>query len=126
MPIDYARRLTGTVRTTRDNTHLGVGLAFVAGIVTDIGIELGKYVYENRRELAGVPPVLADRTRLRLLAMLLSAFFSGGVIGALGFRALGYSATIPLAVVLLGLGAVPAVDDVRSALRDARVRAGDG
>ena len=255
MPIDYARRLTGTVRTRRENTHLGVGLAFVAGatnagaflavsqytshmtgivssmadalvlgqtevfltgvgalcaftlgaattavmvnyarrrrltsafalpllveaalllvfgflgarlqlihsifvpatvsllcfmmglqnavitkiskseirtthvtgIVTDIGIELGKYVYVNRHEIAGEPRVLADRRRLRLLTMLLTAFFSGGVIGALGFRTLGYSATIPLAVVLLSLAAVPAVDDVRSALREERDRDG--
>jgi hypothetical protein len=43
-----------------------------------------------------------------------------GVIGAVGFRAIGYGATIPLAVVLLGLAAVPAVDDVRRALRDER------
>jgi len=87
----------------------------VTVIVTDIGIELGKCVYVNRHEITGPPPVLADRSRLRLLTMLLSAFFSGGVIGALGFRA-----TIPLAVVLLGLAIVPAVDDVRSALRDER------
>lgn len=90
----------------------------VTGIVTDIGIELGTYVYVNRHETAGGPRVLADRKRLRLLTMLLTAFFSGGVIGALGFRAIGYGATIPLAVVLLSLAAVPAVDDVRSALRN--------
>jgi len=53
--------------------------------------------------------------------MLLAAFFSGGMVGALGFRAIGYSATIPLALVLLTLAAVPAFDDVRSALRDERV-----
>ena len=35
-------------------------------------------------EIAGQPRVLADRKRLRLLTMLLSAFFSGGVVGALG------------------------------------------
>ncbi len=91
----------------------------VTGIVTDIGIELGKYVYVNRHEIAGEPRVMADRKRLTLLTMLLAAFFSGGVIGALGFRTIGYSATIPLALVLLSLAAVPAFDDVRSALRDA-------
>ena len=120
MPIDYARRLTGTVRTTRVNTHLGVGLAFVAGIVTDIGLELGKLLYSNRTKIAGEPPVMADRARLALLAMLLAAFFSGGVIGALGFRAIGYSATIPLALVLLILAVVPAVDDVRRAIIEER------
>ena len=92
----------------------------VTGIVTDIGIELGKYFYVNRHDLAGEPRVLADRKRLRLLTMLFTAFFSGGVIGALGFRAIGNSATIPLALVLLTLAAVPAVDDVRSALRNDR------
>ncbi len=251
MPIDYARRLTGTVRTKRENTHLGVGLAFVAGatnagaflavsqytshmtgivssmadalvlgqtgvfltgvgalcafmlgatttaimvnyarrrglasafalpllleaalllvfgflgarlqlihslfvpaavsllcylmglqnavitkiskaeirtthvtgIVTDIGLELGKLLYSNRTKIAGEPPVMADRARLALLAMLLAAFFSGGVIGALGFRAIGYSATIPLALVLLILAVVPAVDDVRRAIIEER------
>ena len=92
----------------------------VTGIVTDIGIELGKYVYVNRHDVAGVPRVMADRRRLAVLCMLLAAFFSGGVIGAIGFRAIGYSATIPLALVLLALAAVPAFDDVRSALWDAR------
>lgn len=92
----------------------------VTGIVTDIGLELGKLLYSNRTKIAGEPPVMADRARLALLAMLLAAFFSGGVIGALGFRAIGYSATIPLALVLLILAVVPAVDDVRRAIIEER------
>jgi uncharacterized membrane protein YoaK (UPF0700 family) len=92
----------------------------VTGIVTDLGIELGKSLYVNRHAIAGEPRIMADRQRVRLLTMLLGAFFAGGVIGAVGFRAIGYGATIPLAVVLLGLAAVPAVDDVRRALRDER------
>jgi hypothetical protein len=88
--------------------------------VTDLGIELGKSLYVNRHASAGEPRIMADRQRVRLLTMLLGAFFAGGVIGAIGFRAIGYGATIPLAVVLLGLAAVPAVDDVRHALRDER------
>ena len=92
----------------------------VTGIVTDIGIELGKYLYVNRHEIAGEPRVMADRNRMRMLVLLLGAFFSGGVIGAIGFRAIGYSTTVPLALVLLTLAAVPAVDDVRNAFRDDR------
>lgn len=104
-------------------SHSVIRTTHVTGIVTDIGIELGKFAYVNRHDVAGVPRVprvMADRRRLAVLCMLLAAFFSGGVIGAFGFRAIGYSATIPLALVLLALAAVPAFDDVRSALWDAR------
>ncbi len=101
-------------------SHAVIRTTHVTGIVTDIGIELGKYVYVNRHQIPGEPRVMADRKRLRVLTMLLVAFLAGGVIGALGFRAIGYSATIPLALVLLALAAVPAFDDVRTALRDER------
>jgi len=101
-------------------SHSVIRTTHVTGIVTDIGIELGKYAYVNRHEIAGEPRVMADRKRLKVLTMLLAAFFSGGVIGALGFRTVGYSATIPLALVLLTLAAVPAFDDVRNAIRDER------
>ena len=85
----------------------------VTGIVTDIGIELGKGVYVNRA--VGMPAVHADRARLRVLSLLLLAFFVGGVAGAFGFSRVGFIATVPLALVLLVLAAVPAVDDVRHA-----------
>lgn len=89
----------------------------VTGLVTDLGIELGKLVYVNR--LVGAPhePVRADRERLRVLLLLLGAFFAGGVLGALGFQRFGYVATIPLAALLGGLAVVPAVDDLRAAWR---------
>jgi uncharacterized membrane protein YoaK (UPF0700 family) len=78
----------------------------VTGMITDIGIELGKAIYRNRE-------VRADRTKLRLLSMLVGLFFVGGVLGALGFRYVGFLVEIPLAVLLVALGAMPVWDDVR-------------
>jgi uncharacterized membrane protein YoaK (UPF0700 family) len=87
----------------------------VTGIVTDLGIELGKLVYVNRHRSALQPRVEADRTRLLTLGALLGGFFVGGVLGALGFQRFGYLATVPLAAVLLLLTLVPVVDDLRRA-----------
>jgi uncharacterized membrane protein YoaK (UPF0700 family) len=85
----------------------------VTGIVTDIGIELGKLVYWNAgTRHAGEPRVTANRSKLILLGMMLAAFFAGGLAGALGFKHLGYASTIPLAALLLVLAIVPVVDDV--------------
>ncbi|MBB3223051.1 YoaK family protein [Pseudoduganella umbonata] len=83
----------------------------ITGVVTDIGIELGKALYPNRDATA--VPVLANRGRLRLLAMLALCFFTGGIAGAMGFARLGYSATVPLAMMLVLLAIVPVVDDLR-------------
>lgn len=82
----------------------------VTGIVTDIGIELGKLCYWNRSP--GLPSVGVDRQRLRILLTLLGCFFLGGVLGALGFNYLGYVSTVPLALFLVLLAGVPAVDDL--------------
>jgi uncharacterized membrane protein YoaK (UPF0700 family) len=84
----------------------------ITGIMTDIGIELGKLLYWNA---AGLPPqhrVRADRSRLRMLCLLAAFFFCGGVIGALGFEHVGYLSTLPLAVMLIALASVPAIDDL--------------
>jgi uncharacterized membrane protein YoaK (UPF0700 family) len=74
----------------------------VTGMVTDLGIELGKLLYWNRDLSDGAAPVvMADRAKLRLLAGLMGSFFTGGVTGALGFQYLGYVACVPLALLLL-------------------------
>jgi uncharacterized membrane protein YoaK (UPF0700 family) len=85
----------------------------VTGVLTDMGIELGRALYWNRDD--GAPRVVANRGRLCLLAGLASSFLAGGVAGATGFARLGYAATVPLACVLVALAIVPVVDDVRRA-----------
>lgn len=86
----------------------------VTGIVTDIGIELGKLVYWNRLQTDPALRVVADRERLTVLTLLLLAFFAGGVVGALGFQQLGYAMTMPLAALLVALALAPAVDDLKA------------
>ncbi|WP_414591333.1 YoaK family protein [Ancylobacter sp. G4_0304] len=76
----------------------------MTGVVTDMGIELGKLLYMNhRRRPAGVPLVMADREKLKLLAMFLALFFCGGVVGALGFNYVGFIFSVPLALLILVL-----------------------
>jgi hypothetical protein len=42
------------------------------------------------------------------------------VAGALGFKTIGYVATVPLALLLSGLAIVPALDDLRARARRRR------
>lgn len=83
----------------------------VTGLVTDLGIELGKLLYVNRHP--DMQPVRADRERLRVHAQLVISFLVGGIAGALGFKALGYISTVPLAITLMLLVMRPALDDWR-------------
>ncbi|AJY31656.1 hypothetical protein BTM_5638 [Burkholderia thailandensis 34] len=86
----------------------------MTGIVTDLGIELGKLFYWNSTHTGpGEPDVYANRRKLRVLGTMLAMFFAGGLAGALGFKHVGYSATIPLAGLLVVLAGVPMLDDLR-------------
>jgi uncharacterized membrane protein YoaK (UPF0700 family) len=87
----------------------------VTGIITDIGIELGKLIYWNGDK--PLTPVLANYVKLRLLSLLLLMFFIGGVVGALCFKHIGFISTIPLAILILVLGVVPVIDDLTEHLR---------
>lgn len=97
-------------------SHAEIRTTHMTGIVTDIGIELGKLLYWNAD--GGRPPrVAANRDRLALLCGLLGCFFAGGVVGALGFRYGGWLATVPLAGLLMVLGIGPVVEDLRGLSR---------
>jgi uncharacterized membrane protein YoaK (UPF0700 family) len=90
----------------------------MTGIVTDIGIELGKAFYINSQvESEHYKPVRANKARLAVLLGLLLSFLAGGVAGAVGFKYVGYASTIPLAVFLVFLAIVPLVDDARTRFR---------
>ena len=85
----------------------------VTGIVTDIGSELGRMFYWNRTlDKEDVGFVRANRERLLLFSGLLMMFLGGGVVGAYGFKTVGFWATIPLALALLALAIVPVIDDM--------------
>ncbi|WP_390893445.1 YoaK family protein [Bosea rubneri] len=75
----------------------------LTGMVTDIGIEMGKLFYWNRRHgPPGARTVAADRRKLAILLRVVGMFFAGGIVGAVGFAQLGYVFTVPLAAILLG------------------------
>ena len=93
-------------------TNAEIRTTHITGIVTDIGIELGKLAYPKRGNYAVEEQLVATRPRLPMLCLLLLFFFVGGLAGALGFKHVGYIATVPLALVLLGLASVPIVDDL--------------
>jgi uncharacterized membrane protein YoaK (UPF0700 family) len=83
----------------------------VTGMVTDIGIALGRIVFTTATEPGvSIGPELAT---LRLLASLVVLFFLGGVTGALGFKHVGFFFTVPLSAVLVLLAIVPVMDDMR-------------
>ena len=54
----------------------------------------------------------ANRERLLINSLLVGCFFGGGVVGALGFKLIGFLFTVPLAAVLLALATVPLSDDL--------------
>jgi uncharacterized membrane protein YoaK (UPF0700 family) len=94
-------RISGAVIRT---TH-------VTGMVTDVGIKLGSMLHAlvNRQPLMeGI-----ERQKLTLLSSLILLFFVGGVIGAVGFKHVGFVFTVPLAAGLMLLAALPVLDDLR-------------
>lgn len=86
----------------------------VTGMVTDIGIELGRLVYWNRGTHPETQEVRADRDNLWLLTSLVALFVTGGVAGAVGFKHVGFLVALPLAAILLVLAVVPVTDDLRN------------
>jgi uncharacterized membrane protein YoaK (UPF0700 family) len=87
----------------------------ITGVVTDIGIELGQLLIRSKQ---------FNKAHLGTLMRLGLAFFIGGVVGALGFNQVGYISTVPLALVLVSLAGVPALDDLRDLLRAWRDKRG--
>ena len=90
----------------------------MTGVVTDLGIEIGRLLYWNRSPAANaIHLVRANRDKLFIHATVLGLFFLGGLIGAQGFKRFGFSATIPLACLLLLLAFPALIVDLRRALR---------
>ncbi|MDO9279427.1 MAG: YoaK family protein [Polaromonas sp.] len=89
----------------------------MTGVITDLGIELGKIFYWNRNQTPADFQVRANRIKLRLYSMLLTTFMAGGLVGAAGFKYLGFIWVLPLATILLLLSLPPLYADLKRYLR---------
>lgn len=110
MLLCFIMGLQNAVITKLSNAEIRT--THLTGLVTDVGIELGKLLYWNSPQLNDQPKVKANRDRLKLLCLLACSFFVGGLSGALGFKHVGFVSTLPLAVLLVTLASVPALDDL--------------
>jgi len=96
-------------------SHAEIRTTHVTGVVTDLGIELGRLLYWNKAATPeGQLPVRADRRKLKTLSIILSAFFLGGLTGAWAFKHIGFSATLPIAALLMALAAPPLLQDLQA------------
>lgn len=111
MLLSFIMGLQNALITKLSNAEIRT--THITGIVTDIGIEIGKLLYWNCTHPNNPPKVTANRPRLRVLILLVGFFFIGGLTGALGFKHVGYVATVPLAFTLMALVVVPIADDLK-------------
>ncbi len=93
-------------------SHSEIRTTHITGLVTDLGIELGKLFYINR--LTRDKMVLGNRSKLRILITLITSFFVGGLMGAIGFKTVGFITTVPLSIILLLLVWRPILNDARN------------
>lgn len=100
--------LTKMSQATIRTTHM-------TGVVTDLGIELGKLLYSSHigRDAAAAQPVHANWGRVRLFSGLLGMFFLGGIAGALGFQHWGFVCVVPLALLLMAVSLPPLWADMK-------------
>jgi uncharacterized membrane protein YoaK (UPF0700 family) len=113
MLLSFIMGLQNAVITKLSNAEIRT--THITGVITDIGIELGKLL--SPTATTATATAAPDRARLCTLAMLALCFFTGGVLGALGFKHLGYVATVPLALTLMALSIIPIADDLHDYLR---------
>lgn len=98
--------MTKVSRSEIRTTHM-------TGVVTDIGIELGRLIYWNKSKHHAVDEnVRANRQKLKFLIMIFINFLVGGILGALSFKNFGYFTTVPIAIFLVVLAAPPIVKDL--------------
>lgn len=92
-------------------SHAEIRTTHLTGLLTDLGIELGKLLYVNRLDRKN--KVNADRTRLKIQSTLIASFCVGALAGASGFKHFGYIATVPLSMLLVLLVMRPVLDDAK-------------
>jgi uncharacterized membrane protein YoaK (UPF0700 family) len=90
----------------------------MTGVITDIGIELGKLVYWNKSAQANAQGyVKANREKLRTHLFIFGMFLIGGIVGAVSFKKLGYISVIPLSLSLVLIAGLQIYQDLRIVIK---------
>jgi uncharacterized membrane protein YoaK (UPF0700 family) len=92
-------------------SHAEIRTTHVTGMITDIGIELGRVFYWNRSPT--LEPVHSNRRHLLLLTLLVGLFFVGGTIGTFTFPHIGFLILLPVAFLLAAFTILPITADLR-------------
>ncbi len=93
-------------------SHAEIRTTHVTGLVTDIGIEIGKLLYWNHdAQKDENMKVVVNRQKLTLHLQLVFSFALGAIMGAAGFKYLGFIASVPLALALVTLALAPTIAD---------------
>ncbi|MCP3426880.1 DUF1275 domain-containing protein [Rothia sp. AR01] len=82
----------------------------VTGMITDLGVELGRLLYFSRKP--GACRVRADREKLTVLSTLIGLFLVGGMIGGSAYWLLGFKTLLVGAVLILLAALPPSVRDL--------------
>lgn len=111
MLLSFIMGMHNSMVSTISNAQ--VRTSHMTGIVTDLGIELGRLLYFNRSKSSKMAPILANRDKLKLHGLILGSFFLGGLVGAWTFKFVGFKMALFLAAFLVFLAVRPIGHDIR-------------
>jgi uncharacterized membrane protein YoaK (UPF0700 family) len=91
----------------------------MTGVITDMGIELGKLLYWNRSSVGGEKGLVkANRDKLKTHLFIFVMFLTGGIIGAVSFKQVGYISVVPLSFSLFLIAGLQIFRDFRAIFRN--------
>ncbi len=91
-------------------SHAEIRTTHVTGLLTDIGIGLGRWLGPAQDRLTRQ----RARRKLAVQAAIVGLFFIGGLCGAWTFQWVGVVASVPLALLLIAMALAPLWDDWRA------------
>jgi uncharacterized membrane protein YoaK (UPF0700 family) len=87
-------------------SDMSIRTTHITGTATDVGIEIGRMLYAGKY-------ADYDKGKISLHLSIIAMFLIGGITGAYGFKYIGFSTVIPLAIYLLFLAFIPIKRDFR-------------
>lgn len=95
----YVMGLQNAIVTKMSNAEIRT--THMTGVVTDIGIEIGRLLYWNRSETTNKYHfVQVNKHKLKLHFLILGMFMTGALLGAIAFKRAGYISVLPISISL--------------------------